>query len=149
MPSNPQTEQQETAVLPANASPPSAPLQGGRIAFRSITRTLSDQELASPGVLKLILEMLETADRERDEFKAYLPLYFDADKRASILAERLDNDRTNEILSGVLLAGGGALIGLAPFFWDPNNLRGEITLAVGAIFIIGAAVARKLYKAKK
>jgi len=85
-----QTEQQEVPAPTVNTPPPqAAPFQGGRAAFRSITRTLSDNELTTPGVQKLILEMLEPTERERDEYKTYLPLYFEAGRSADTFHSKL------------------------------------------------------------
>jgi hypothetical protein len=110
---------------------------------------VSPEELNTPGAVKLMLEILDMTEEDRNEYKGYLPRYYEAEKRASVLAERLQTDVTNEILSSLCIALGGTIIGLAPFLWDEKHSMGLIALAVGIVLMLGGALTRFIYKRKK
>lgn len=118
------------------------PPVGRRLALRDVRRQLTDEELLSPGVQKLLLDMLEDAETERDEMKNYVKLFHDADKKSCILSERLNVDRSIEVFFGVGVGLGGAIIGLAPFFWGSSVTHGIIALVIGVILILGSSVGR-------
>lgn len=59
-----------------------------------------------------------------------------------MLTEKLKIDNAMEIITGVGLVGGAAIIGLAPSFWAVNTVTGAATLVVGAIFIVEAIAAK-------
>jgi hypothetical protein len=114
---------------------------GKRQAFRNIRRQLQEQELLSPGVQKLLLEELETADARCEILEVYVDRFHEADKRAAVLEEKLKTQKAFEIIFGVGVGVGCAIVGLAPFFWDGSG-RGPIVLAVGLVLTLGATTAR-------
>lgn len=114
---------------------------GKRQAFRDIRRQLQEQELANPGVQKLLLEELETADAKCEILEGYVDRFHEADKRAAILEEKLRPQTALEICFGFGVGLGCAIMGLAPLFWD-TSIRGPIVLAVGVLLVVGATIAR-------
>src|SRR5438132_7378485 len=74
---------------------------GRRLAFENIKRQLSEADLSNVGTQKLILEMLITAEADRDECREYIPKFHEADKRAAILEEKLKTNTVNEVMFGV------------------------------------------------
>jgi hypothetical protein len=112
-----------------------------RQAFRDVRRQLSDDDLASPGVQKLILDELERAEAECDQLRGYIDRYHEAEKRAAILNERLKPIRSIDLLFGVGVGLGGAILGLAPVFWT-EKLQAVICLIVGALLILGSVAGR-------
>jgi hypothetical protein len=140
-----QSEQREVPVLP-ESTPTSVPATG-RPAFRQLKRELSDEDLAGPGARKWILEMLLTAETDRDEYKAYVTRYYEMATRAAVLDEKLKANETNEIMFTVGVGVGGAIIGLTPIFWDQGS-NGIITLAVGVLLAVGALVGRRTFRKK-
>ncbi len=72
-----------------------------RQVFRNIRRQLTDEDLASPGVQKLILDELELAEADCEFLESYVERYHDADKRAAILEEKLKTHSSIEIFFGV------------------------------------------------
>ena len=143
---NPEQAQQREPTKAEAAAPSSVPATGRRQAFQDLKRQLTESDLANPGTQKLILDMLINAESERDDLKVYVAQYYDADKRAAILQEKLSSHRLNEVLFAVGVGIGCAIIGLAPTFWDPNTARGLICLIVGGVLVIGSALARAFYK---
>jgi hypothetical protein len=114
---------------------------GKRQAFRDIRRQLQEQELSSPGVQKLLLEELETADAKCDVLEGYVERFHEADKRAAVLQEKLTTQTAFDILFGAGVGLGCAIMGLAPLFWD-GSIKGPITLGVGFLLVAGTTAAR-------
>jgi hypothetical protein len=142
-------EKEAAQQEPPKTSPPAtAPApSSGRAAFRDIKKQLTDEELSSSGTQKLLLDMLLTAEGERDEYKAYVAMYYKAQEDASVLKERAKPNKINETLFAVGVGIGGSILGLAPFFWstrDPQH--GQICLFVGLFLVIGATVGRILFR---
>ena len=109
------TEQRDAPKVEAVSN--SVPTTGRKQVFKNLQKELSDEELKSPGITKLILEMLASAETERDEFKLFVEKFHKADKDAAVLCEQIKTNKINEILFGVGVGLGGAIIGLAPLFW--------------------------------
>jgi hypothetical protein len=141
-----QAEQKEAPNSPPQTTPPAAPATGRRAAFQDLKLQLTPEELANPGTQKCILDMLIRAEQERDDLKEYLSKYYDADKRAEVLAEKLETNRINETLFGVGVAIGGTIIGLAPFLFEKGLTYGYITLGVGIVLTLGATIGRIKFK---
>lgn len=119
---------------------------GRRQAFQDLKRQLTEVNLAEPGTQKLILDMLINAEAERDDLKIFVAQYYDADKRASILQEKLKGNRLNEILTTSGVGFGFALIGLTPTLWDAPKYGGPICLAIGALLVLIAVISRGRYQ---
>lgn len=126
-----------TLGQPAATAPPS----GRRLAFGEIKRQLSDEDLKSPGVQKLLLDDLERAEGECEFMQGYIERYHDADKRAAVLEERIRSGTAIEIMFGVGVGLGGTVMGLAPMFWS-DQPKGYISLIIGSLLICGASIAR-------
>lgn len=102
---------------------------------------MTDDELSTPGVQKLIIDELERAELECVALREYVDRFHAAEKRAAVLEEKLKASNALEILFAVGVGVGGAVIGLAPFFWT-NRLQGIVTLLVGSTLLVGAMIAR-------
>lgn len=144
---------QEAQVKPApsdiSKAPPAdsaVPASGRRVAFRDVRRQLTDDELTSPGVQKLLLDMLEDADEEKETLRSYIGLYHEADKRAAVFSENLKSQTSVEVFFGVGVGLGGAIIGLAPFLWGDKPEYGAITGIIGLGLVIGATIGRIVKK---
>lgn len=135
------TPQSEPANLASVRTQQQAtPASGGRQAFRDIRRQLSDDDLATPGVQKLLLDELERAEAQCEMLSGYIERYYDAEKRAAVLAEKLRPRSALEIAIAVGIGVGGTIVGLSPLFWK-DQPRGWLALALGLILMIGAGVA--------
>ncbi len=141
-----QTKGTEPPISQEEIATSAVPSSGRRAAFRDIRRQLTDDELSSTGVQKLLLAMLEEADTDRDNLEPYVNLYHEADKKAAILSEQVKTQKTVEIFLGVGVGLGGTIIGLTPFFWGVKAVFGVITGLVGLGLIIGAIVGRRIVK---
>ncbi len=130
----------------ASAEQISAPASGRRQALSNVRRQLTDEELSQTGTQKMLLEMLEEAENEKENLKSYVTSFHEADKKASVLGEKLKADRAMEILFGVGVGLGGAIFGLAPYFWDANSIHGILCLIIGLVLTISASIGRAVKK---
>lgn len=129
---------------PTNDLPPAAP-SGRRQAFRDLRRQLSDADLTTPGVPKLLLDEIEKLEAELDQLRGYVERYHAANTRACVLEADVRTVRAIEVLFAVGVGLGGAILGLAPYFWT-LEARGGLCLAIGIVLIAGACVGRLVKK---
>lgn len=122
------------------------PKTGSRFALRNVRKQLTDDELAQTGTQKLLLDMLEESECEKANFKEYISKYHESDKNVAILNEKLITNKALDIFFGVGIGLGGAIFGLAPFFWSDNSLYGIICICIGLCLIIGSCIGRALKK---
>lgn len=118
---------------------------GRRQALRDLRRELTDEDLSHPGVQKLILDELERADAECDTLSIYVDRFHEADKRAAVLDEKLRTQTALDVFFGVGVGLGGAIMGLAPQFWQ-HQPNGALALVVGLCLIFGAAAGKVIRK---
>lgn len=144
-----QAEQKEAPKAPPALEPTAVSPSGRRQAFLNLKRGLTDEELTNTGTQKLLLDMLECAEAERDEFKRYIQKYHEANTRASVLDEKIKTNTTNEIMFAVMIGVGGTVVGLTPVFAERGNggiLAGALCAGVGVALIAGGAIARIKFK---
>jgi hypothetical protein len=144
-----QPQQHDThSTEPAVSS--AIPASGRRQAFQDLTRRLTPEDLAHPGTQKLLLDRLLNAEDERDEYKAYVALFHDADKRIGVLTEKLQGDRVNEIMFAVGIAVGSVILGVATYFFEKNEgTSGALCIGIGVLCIAGSTFARSRHVDKK
>jgi hypothetical protein len=137
-------EQQQIAAAPPIQTPEPTPPTGRRLAFKEVRRELTNEDLASPGAQKLLLDALERADAECETLRSYVSQFHEADKRAAVLAEKLKPQKALDVAFGVGTGLGGAVVGLAPVFWDAHLALGIAALIVGSLLVIGGIVTRSV-----
>lgn len=115
---------------------PIAPAPKGRQSLSRVRRELSDEEFATPAVVRMMIEDLERLEREVADLKDYRAQYHSADKRADILAEKAKRSLADDLVFGVGLAIGSAALGYAPALWD-HQPSGTIALVFGSALILG------------
>jgi hypothetical protein len=142
---NPPEPDNKTALNPVSEQG-QVPTTGKRLALRNVKKQLTDEELAQSGTQKMLLEMLEDAENETESLKSYVSSFYEADKKAAILGEKLVTERSIEIFFGVGVGLGGAIFGLAPFFWAKDVTYGLICLGIGLCLTIGTCIGRAVKK---
>jgi hypothetical protein len=90
-----------------------------------------------------LLDECDRAQAEIEVLAGYRERYHDADKEAAVLRERVRSVTALEVMFGVGVGLGGAIMGLAPLFWDAQP-KGYVALAVGFLLILGATIGRVL-----
>lgn len=117
----------------------------GRRAFSNLRRELSDEELSSPAVQRLLLDDIDRLEKDNGSLSDYQTSYYEADKKVAVLNEKLKTNIAQEVTFGVCLTIGAALIGFAPSLWLPDKPHGWVSVALGVILIIGG-IASKVVK---
>jgi hypothetical protein len=145
LPTNTQTTQTKgtNSQIPAHTA--GTVPASGRQAFRDIRRQLTDHDLASPGVQKLLLDELERSEAQCEILNGYVERFHIADKRAAVLEEKNRTVVALEVVFGVGVGVGCAIIGLSPLLW-PQQPNGWIALAVGVLLVLGTSIARVVKK---
>jgi hypothetical protein len=115
-----------------------------RRAFSRLKLELTDEELSSPGVPKMLVDLLTQAEQENSDLRPYREKYYEADKQRATLQERLKTRVAIEVVSLGTLAIGGLALGYVHDAWT-SQPDGYIALVVGVVLIIvgiGAKVIR-------
>lgn len=118
-----------------------AHIKSSRKAFSKLATELSDEDLKSPGVQKMLLaeiSRLESAALYSEEFKGK---YHEADKECAVLKEKEKTLIFSEILYSVSLTLGAALLGVAPSVTSANYSPMVVGI-IGTLLVIGAIVAK-------
>ncbi|MGA9765750.1 MAG: hypothetical protein WBQ49_13895 [Rhodomicrobium sp.] len=110
-------------------------------AFSCLNRTLTDKELAAPGVQKLLLEERERLQEENSVLRAYQEKFHASDKEVAVLSGKLTSSNAWEILSGGCLVIGAAALGYVPAVWSAQP-TGWIMLVGGALLIVSGFIAK-------
>lgn len=119
---------------------------GRRQSLQNVLRQLTNEELSQSGTQKMLLDMLEEAENDREILKSFVTNFHEADKKAAILSEKLNADRSIEIFFGTGVGLGGAIFGLGPYFWDKGITYGIICLILGILLIVGSSIGRAIKK---
>lgn len=112
-----------------------------RRALSRLKRELSDEELGSTGVQKLLLDSLEQAREENSELKSFRDKFYECDKQVGVLKEKFKTDVAVEVVSIGSLAIGAAAIVYAPVAWA-HQPDGWIALGFGIVLTIVGIVAK-------
>jgi hypothetical protein len=128
-------EPEETDLLPHTVSIKT------RQSFSKLRRELTEDELASAAVQRLLLDEIERLEREVVELSHYRKGFYEKDKQSAILEQRVNKTLASEMIFGVCLCVGAAALGYAPAVWN-NQPSGYISIAFGLILIIGGAISR-------
>jgi phosphotransacetylase len=116
----------------------------GRRAFINVRRELSDDELLSPAVQRMLIDDIERLEKEKFELSEYCEKFYEADKRSAILEEKVKSSVSQEVIFSVCLTVGSAALGYAPSVWA-SQPTGYISIVFGVVLIIGG-IASKVVK---
>ena len=113
-----------------------------RKAFSKLRRELSEEELNSPAVQKLLLDNLDQLENMNFELEIYEENFHIVDKEKAVLQEKLKSSQSSEILYTFTLTIGAAIIGLAPTFWATGY--GVLVIIVGFLLVMGGIISKFL-----
>lgn len=125
----------------AGAKPVSSQEPKARRALSRLKRELTDEELSSPGVQKLLLDSLERAAEENATLEPFRDKYYESDKQKCILEEKLKTHVALELVSTGCVAVGAAALVYAPIAWA-NQPDGGIALGFGIVMTLVGVVAK-------
>jgi hypothetical protein len=129
-------DSEEGAVVPA--------IQKGRRSLSKVRRELSEEELKSAAVQRMLIDEIERLERENIDLCDYRDKYYESDKRASTLEEKDKERISTQVLFGVCLTVGAALLGYAPSLWQ-SQPGGWLSIVFGGVLIAGG-IASKVVK---
>jgi hypothetical protein len=132
-------QEQETEEI--GAAPVTPPSRKSRQSFSRVKRELSDEELSSPAVQKLLIEEIERLESDNDALSVYREKFYESDKKKAILEEKLQKNIANDIIFGACLTVGSAALGYAPSLWA-SQPSGQIALIFGVVLILGGIASR-------
>ena len=118
--------------------------KSGRRSFSKLPRELSEKELASPAVQKMLVDEIERLENDCDELSSYRPRFYDADKRAAILEEKFKGKISVEILHIGCITVGAAALGYAPSI--PTGQPSAWMVAIFGVVLVVAGLAAKAVK---
>ncbi len=132
----------------ATEEPASGELKGvpkGRQSFSKVRRELSDEELSSPAVQRMLIDEIERLERDNTRLGGFQDRFHGADRRVGILEEKLQQSHSGEIIFGVCLTVGAAAMGYAPAAWS-NQPDGWLSLAFGVLLVAGGIASRVVHR---
>jgi hypothetical protein len=129
----------------ASSQPPPQPPSKGRQSFSKLRRELSDEELSSPAVQRLLIDEIERLERDSSELKGFRDRYYEADRKSAVLEVENKISKAHEVMYGVCLTMGAASLGFAPNLWS-HQPAGYISIAFGIVLIGGGVASRMVRK---
>src|SRR5262249_49980870 len=90
--------------------PQQAHTVGGRRAFANIRRELTEEELGSLGVQRLITNEGDQTEAENVELKEFRRLYFECKQECAVLKEHARKTAAHRLLSSLCLTVAGAFL---------------------------------------
>ncbi|MDQ2975980.1 MAG: hypothetical protein M3R69_11300 [Acidobacteriota bacterium] len=112
-----------------------------RRSFSKLRRELSDDELLSPAIQRMLLDEIERLDKQVSGLENYRKGFYESDKRAAVLEQKVNRSLSSELIFGVCLCVGAASLGYAPAVWK-SQPSGYLAIAFGVILIIGGTLSR-------
>ncbi|NOT07800.1 MAG: hypothetical protein HOP28_06305 [Gemmatimonadales bacterium] len=116
-----------------------------RQSLARVRRELSDEELGSPAIQRMLIDEIERLERENDDLKGMREQYHQSDKRVASLEQQCKRSLAGEVLFGTCLTVGAAAMGYAPSIWSQQP-TGWLTLIFGATITIGGIVSRMVHR---
>ncbi|MDD2051087.1 hypothetical protein NPS46_00800 [Pseudomonas putida] len=112
-----------------------------RRSFSKLRRELSDDELLSPAVQRLLIDEIERLEKVAVELSCFKEEFHKADKRTGVLEERFKVKISVELIHFASLSAGAALLGFAPSIWE-NQPTATVLFVVGAILVLVGIIAK-------
>jgi len=85
-----------------------------RRVFSRITRELTEEELGTTGVQKLLIDEIEKTGAENVELRQFRDRYYQTERELAVANKALYRKKSDEIISGGTLAVGSAALGYLP-----------------------------------
>jgi len=112
-----------------------------RKSFSKLRRELSDDELLSPAVQRLLIDEIERLEKVAGEASYYKDEFHKADKNASVLEERFKVKISIELIHFASLSAGAALLGFAPSIWA-NQPTATVLAVLGGLLVVVGIIAK-------
>ena len=111
--------------------------------YPSMVQSLSEDDLKSPAVLKMVISQNKKYGQELKRLKEFETNFHKCDKDLAIANEKLKKKKSLEILTDVVYTIGGLLIALSTLdFQDGLSINHGIFIVIGIFLIAGSAIAK-------
>lgn len=116
-------------------------------ALSNLKRELSEDELKTPGAIRMLLSKIDDYENCQKELQEYKNKFHQCDKQCAVLTTAAKANTAFDILYSFLLAVGSALIGIAPSI-QVDNTQNYIPWVLGIVGIIalGGGILAKIFK---
>jgi hypothetical protein len=114
--------------------PPQVKAPSSRKSLKNLRRELSEAELKTSAVQKLLIDEIERLEDEVAIARQYLTRFHAADRKAAVLEEKLTTFKSIEIIHIVCITVGGVILGV-------HSENSKLWI-LGAILIIAGIVAK-------
>ncbi|MFC0199061.1 hypothetical protein [Paracoccus rhizosphaerae] len=132
------TEEPQDDAAEAESDPSSQP-KGRRRSFGKVRRELTEDELGSPGVQKLLLDELDRADGAEGELRAITEKFYDTYTKLAVANEKLKTHNAFDVISTGTAAAGSLLFGAAFSIKDNDAIFWLMLIFGGALVAVGVA----------
>lgn len=112
-----------------------------RKSFAKLRRELSDEELSSPAVQRMLIDEIERLDAERVELNQFRTRFHESDKRVGVLEERFKTKIAIEIIHVGCITVGAAALGYLPSVLNQGATAWMIAI-FGSILVVAGLVAK-------
>ncbi len=105
--------------------------------FAGLKLELTDEDLKSPGVQKMLLDYLARAEMEISALKSFRDRFYNADKRNGVFEEKWKIHIASEVISTGMIAIGAAALVYGPTVWSIQPTGILALILGGALTLIG------------
>ncbi|HDV5085829.1 TPA: hypothetical protein RI355_002545 [Escherichia coli] len=136
----PDTEPEE----PVSVGIPTAVPKGnsGRKSFSNLRRELTDEELSSAAVQRMLLDEIERLDGECNDLRVIRDKFHTSDKLVGVLEEKFKTKIALEIMHVTCFLISGSAFGYATSNWSTQPTAAVLALAFGSALTVGGIAAK-------
>lgn len=124
------------------AEPISTATPKTRRALSRLKRELSEEELGTTGVQKMLIAEVERLDEENGTLVDFRDKYYDLRADLAVATQKERQGQAAEVISSACIALGGAALGYVPAVWETQRLTAVLAIAIGVVLIIAAVAAK-------
>ena len=114
----------------------------GRRSFSNLRRELTDEELTSAAVQRMLLDEIERLDSECDDLRVTRDKFHACDKRVGVLEERFKAKISLEIMHVTCFLLSGSALGYAASNWGSQPTVSMLALIFGGVLAVAGVVAK-------
>jgi hypothetical protein len=113
--------------------------KGRRQSFGKVRRELTEDELGSSGVQKMMLDELDRMDGAETELKSISQKYYDTQSSLAVAKEKLKTHHAFDVLSTGTVAVGSLIFGAAFSTGQNDKLFWTLVVISGVLVVVGIA----------
>ena len=127
----------------SGAKPVQTPILKSRKALSRLKRELTEEDLSTPGVQKMLVEELERAEEENNDLKSFRDRFHIANTDLAVSKQKLKGWTSLEMVSTACIAVGAAALVYVPEAWKCQP-SGWIALVFGLVLTLIGILAKAI-----